>query len=130
MGPAFSFCFVLPLVERPLLTRSDPLAFPGFVHNFPTRLQQGGFASSMVSFPYFLAKTAYRPSQVLFLFFCSFAPHLSLTEKGLLSSEPVLFPFPEFVHKKVTQAQRGLSGALLGASPTSPKKLSHRAELV
>src|SRR5699024_8870902 len=39
-------------------------AAPGFAHNWLTRLQQGVFGASLVSFPYPALKTAHRVAQV------------------------------------------------------------------
>ena len=63
--PAFSFsAFLLPahslLRGGADFLSSHLAAAPGFVHNWLTRLQQGVFGASLVSFPYPALKTAHR----------------------------------------------------------------------
>ena len=67
--PAFSFsAFLLPahslLRGGADFLSSHLAAAPGFVHNWLTRLQQGVFGASLVSFPYPALKTAHRVAQV------------------------------------------------------------------
>ena len=73
-GPAFSFLpffcpFVLPPAWRDWLSLIQVCRCPGFVHNWLTRAQQGGFAASLASFPYPAPKAAHRPSRGRIHFF-------------------------------------------------------------
>ena len=73
-GPAFSFLpffcpFVLPPAWRDWLSLIQVCRCPGFVHNWLTRAQQGGFAASLVSFPYPAPKAAHRATQGRVWFF-------------------------------------------------------------
>ena len=64
LGLLFLFClsfarsFSLP-AWRDWLSLIQVCRCPGFVHNWLTRAQQGGFAASLVSFPYLAVKTAH-----------------------------------------------------------------------
>ena len=69
------------------------LGYPGFArlaHNCPTRLQQGGFAASLVSFPYPASKIAHRLSQGRVWFSPPFSPNLSRWEPGQLALQLVI----------------------------------------
>ena len=71
--PAFSFLpffcpFVLPPAWRDWLSLIQVCRCPGFVHNWLTRAQQGGFAASL-AFPYPAPKAAHRATQGRVWFF-------------------------------------------------------------
>ena len=82
--PSLIFPF-LPFFCPPVLSPAwmgwlSPIPFrrcPGFAHNWLTRAQQGGFAASLVSFPYPAHKIAHRLSQGRVWFLPSFSPTFS-----------------------------------------------------
>ena len=68
-----------------------PLATAG--HNRLTRLQQGGFAASLVSFPYLALKTAHRGIQGRVWFSPSFPGTLLLRQPRQLALQVVVDSF-------------------------------------
>ena len=77
-GRACFFLFCLPLIFLTDSSSSETetgflssgfFAALRFVHNCPTRLQQGGELASLVSFLYSIPKTAHRPEFEIHFFF-------------------------------------------------------------
>ena len=94
-GPAFSFLpffcpFVLPPAWRDWLSLIQVCRCPGFVHNWLTRAQQGGFAASLVSFPYLAVKTAHRATQGRVWFSPPFPGTLLLRKSRKLALQVVI----------------------------------------
>ena len=109
---------------------------PGFVHNWLTRAQQGGFAASLVSFPYPVPKTAQRAAQGRVLVFSPERAYPSPFRgrgDGILfifgvSGSPWQLPVATAGHSWLNRAGLGLCWC---RSPTRPPKSHtgpHRGE--